>query len=123
MNDSEFAKFFETIKKFEHLFNEAIYNSDDFKSKNNEEKINTLLELINDKKLYTGTIADGKVNLSEYTIGAYILSLIIVDSDNFYSKLNQLNDETLQEANYSREEITQGLHDIMQRFGIQLELS
>ncbi len=42
---------------------------------------------------------------------------------NFYSKLNQLNDETLQEANYSREEITQGLHDIMQRFGIQLELS
>ena len=93
MNDSEFAKFFETIKKFEHLFNEAIYNSDDFKSKNNEEKINTLLELINDKKLYTGTIADGKVNLSEYTIGAYILSLIVVDSDNFYSKLKTVSSE------------------------------
>jgi len=42
---------------------------------------------------------------------------------NFYSKLNELNDETLKDANYSREEITQGLHDIMQRFGIQLELS
>lgn len=42
---------------------------------------------------------------------------------NFYSKLNQLNDETLQEANYSREEISQGLSDILKRFGIQLELS
>ena len=42
---------------------------------------------------------------------------------NFYSKLNRFDDEVLEEANYSREEITQGLHDIMKKFGIQLELS
>jgi len=42
---------------------------------------------------------------------------------NFYSKLNALSDEELEKAHYSREEITQGLHDIMKRFGIQVELS
>ena len=40
----------------------------------------------------------------------------------FYSKLNQLNDETLESANYSREEIEQGLKDIMNEFGIKIEL-
>ena len=93
MSDAEFARFFEIIKKFEHLFNEAIYNSEDFKSKNTEERIGDILNLIHDKKLYTGTIADGKVNLSDYTIGAYVLSLIITDSNNFYSKLKTVNSE------------------------------
>ena len=93
MSDAEFAKFFETIKKFEHLFNEAIHNSEDFNTKNTEERIENILDLIHDKKLYTGTIADGKVNLSEYTIGAYILSLIVTDSNNFYSKLKTVNSE------------------------------
>lgn len=41
---------------------------------------------------------------------------------NFYSKLNQLNDETLESANYSRQEIDQGLKDIMKEFGIKIEL-
>lgn len=41
---------------------------------------------------------------------------------NFYSKLNQLNDETLEKANYSRQEIDQGLKDIMKEFGIKIEL-
>ena len=40
---------------------------------------------------------------------------------NFYDKLNKLSDETLESANYSREEINQGLHDILNVFGIKLE--
>jgi len=93
MSDSDFVKFFETIKKFEHLFNEEVHNSDDFKSKSNEERIQDILEKITDKKLYTGTIEDGKINLSEFSIGAYVLSLIVSDSDVFYSKLKTISSE------------------------------
>lgn len=66
-----------------------------------------------------------KINEAENLLFSEITSLSeknLAIAINFYSKLNQLNDETLQESNYSREEISQGLHDIMQRFGIQLEL-
>ena len=41
---------------------------------------------------------------------------------NFYGKLNKLPDETLEEANYSREEINQGLNDILDKFGIKIDL-
>lgn len=41
---------------------------------------------------------------------------------NFYDKLNKLSDETLESANYSREEINQGLHDILNVFGIKLDI-
>ena len=47
------------------------------------------------------------------------LSIVV----NFYSKLNHLSDQSLEEANYSRDEISQGLYDIMKRFGIEVELS
>ena len=42
---------------------------------------------------------------------------------NFYGKLNKLPDETLEEANYSREEINQGLNDILDKFGIKIDLN
>lgn len=42
---------------------------------------------------------------------------------NFYSKLNKLDDKSLEEANYSRTEINQGLYDILKQLGIELELS
>ena len=41
---------------------------------------------------------------------------------NFYDKLNKLNDDTLESANYSREEINQGLYDILDKFGITLDI-
>ena len=41
---------------------------------------------------------------------------------NFYGKLNKLPDETLENADYSREEINQGLNDILDKFGIKIDL-
>ena len=41
---------------------------------------------------------------------------------NFYDKLNKFNDETLEASNYSREEINQGLHDILDKFGIKIDI-
>lgn len=38
----------------------------------------------------------------------------------FYSRLNALDNETLQANNFSREEIEEGLKDIAQKFGIPL---
>ena len=40
---------------------------------------------------------------------------------NFYDKLNKLTDETLDSSNYSREEINQGLNDILDKFGIKID--
>ena len=40
---------------------------------------------------------------------------------NFYDKLNKLTDETLDSSNYSREEINQGLNDILDEFGIKID--
>ncbi len=95
MSDSDFAKFFEIIKKFEHLFFEEIHNSEDFKAKSNEARIADIVNLIeeDERNLYSGTIADGKINLSKYTIGAYVISLITRDSNDFYSKLKTITSE------------------------------
>ena len=38
----------------------------------------------------------------------------------FYEDLNRLPDETLEEHNFSREEILEGLQTVSQRFGISL---
>ena len=40
---------------------------------------------------------------------------------NFFDKLNKLTDETLDSSNYSREEINQGLNDILDKFGIKID--
>lgn len=95
MSDSDFARFFEIIKKFEHIFFEEIHNSEDFKAKSNEARIADIVNLIDEseRNLYSGTIADGKINLSKYTIGAYVISLMIRDSNDFYSKLKTVATE------------------------------
>lgn len=36
----------------------------------------------------------------------------------FYQRLNELDDETLKDRNFSREEIEEGLRDIAKKFGI-----
>ena len=46
-----------------------------------------------------------------------ILKIIIYNFD----KLNKLTDETLDSSNYSREEINQGLNDILDKFGIKID--
>ena len=38
----------------------------------------------------------------------------------FYRKLNEFSDETLEAANFSREEIYSGLNDIIQIFGLPI---
>ena len=38
----------------------------------------------------------------------------------FYEKLKGLSDEKLQESNYSREEILQGLNDMCDMFGLEI---
>ena len=42
---------------------------------------------------------------------------------NFYDKLNKLTDETLESSHYSREEINQGLNDILDEFGIKIDFN
>lgn len=69
-------------------------------------------------------LAEGKINEAENLLFDKIdvtntkhLSVAL----NFYDKLNKFNDETLEASNYSREEINQGLHDILNQFGIKIE--
>lgn len=38
----------------------------------------------------------------------------------FYFRVNMLTDQALADGNFSREEIEEGLHDVMDRFGIVL---
>ena len=38
----------------------------------------------------------------------------------FYTRLNEYDDAYLEAHNYSREEIEQGLQDVMRRYGVQL---
>lgn len=40
----------------------------------------------------------------------------------FYSKLNKFSDQDLEKANYSRQEISEGLDDILNKFGIKMTL-
>jgi hypothetical protein len=37
----------------------------------------------------------------------------------FYQRLNALSDEALEEANFSREEINEGLVAVMKRYGLE----
>ena len=47
------------------------------------------------------------------------MSYLIV-AVNFYKSLNKLSDEQLERSNYSRDEIRDGLGEILQLFGIVL---
>lgn len=39
----------------------------------------------------------------------------------FYRRVNELDDKTLEEADFSREEIQSGLADVLQAFGVSME--
>ncbi len=80
-----------------------------------DELYNTLDKLICDKKINE---AENLLFEKIDTQNPKHLTIAI----NFYDKLNKLSDETLEEANYTREEINQGLHDILDEFGIKIDL-
>ena len=70
-----------------------------------------------------------KVFLNQTTTEYLPENIVNSTSDELYNsldrlicELNKLPDETLEEANYSREEINQGLNDILDKFGIKIDL-
>ena len=38
----------------------------------------------------------------------------------FYYRLNLLSDQELEEGNFSRQEVVEGLHDVMDQYGVVL---
>lgn len=86
MSDDQFAVFFKAIKKFEQLLYEKVNNESSFTSKTDDEKIKSIFELFNKKGLHPGTINEN-TKLSDFSMAAYLYSILTVNADDFYSRL------------------------------------
>ena len=68
-------------------------------------------------------VSEGKINEAENLLfdetDKSNIEYLRVGID-FYTNLNRLDDKTLEEHNYTREEIEQGLHDLSAEYGINL---
>ena len=68
-------------------------------------------------------LEDGRINEAEDLLFSHLDTLdmeymrLAID---FYAKLNDLSDDELDACDFSREEIDDGLHDLMLRFNVQL---
>ena len=68
--------------------------------------------------LREGRIADGE-DLLFSSLDEDDPALLEVAVD-FYFRLNLLSDQELEEGNFSRQEIEEGLHDVMDQYGVVL---
>ena len=68
--------------------------------------------------LREGRIAEGE-DLLFASLDTEDVSLLEVAVD-FYYRLNLLSDQALEEGNFSRQEVEEGLHDVMDQYGVVL---
>lgn len=89
---------------------------------------NPVVELIRDKQMrdqvteLTDMIDEGHINEAENLLYQVVdvenrddLQMVLV----FYSRLNDLDDDFLEEHDYSREEVKEGLSDMIEKFGLK----
>ncbi|MDY6064922.1 MAG: DUF6483 family protein [Finegoldia sp.] len=99
------AGIFANKKISEDMEEDSIYKQDSF----------------NFERLLESLIAEGRINEAEDLLFDRLENLNYIDANlavRFYEKLNLLPDEKLEEADYSREEILQGLRDLSKLFGL-----
>lgn len=70
-------------------------------------------------------LKDGKINEAENllfdTLDGHNMKELSIALD-FYNKLNRFEEDYLRANNFSHDEIEEGLHDIMQLYGINMDI-